>query len=189
MTCWRIFRKIKLQILGKKLTGKRRFTAQPKTIQRDLRKVITQMGATSLKVSQDMFEGTAEIVFDRGGQRYVFRCDKYEDALDNLRAAQLTITYLWRALEEYGVTNEAQTLDSAFAQFFLGFTATPDDTTLLLGSGQEEWWKVLGVESEADQEAIKNAYRALARLHHPDAGGDPEEFKRLRQAYEEGMAQ
>ena len=63
------------------MSQKRRFTAQPKTIQRDLRRVITAMGATSLKVSQDIFEGTAEIIFDRGGQRYVFRCDKYEDAL------------------------------------------------------------------------------------------------------------
>jgi hypothetical protein len=40
---------------------KRRFTAQAKTIQRDLRKVITEMGATSLKVSQDIFAGTARI--------------------------------------------------------------------------------------------------------------------------------
>jgi DnaJ-domain-containing protein 1 len=171
------------------LSQKRRFTAQPKTIQRDLRRVITAMGATSLKVSQDIFEGTAEIVFDRGGQRYVFRCDKYSDALDNLRAAQLAITYLWRALEEYGVTSEAQTLDRIFAQFFLGFAATPDDTVLLLGSGEEDWSEVLGVEPDADQAAIRNAYRALARRHHPDAGGDATEFKRLRRAYEQALAQ
>ena len=171
------------------MSNRRRFTAQPKTVQRDLRRVTTAMGVTSLKVSQDIFEGTAEIVFDRGGQRYVFRCDKYEDALDNLRAAQLAITYLWRALEEYGVTSEAQTLDRVFAQFFLGFAATPDDTVLLLGSGEEEWWKILGVEPEADQAAVRNAYRALARRHHPDAGGDPAEFKRLRRAYEQALAQ
>jgi hypothetical protein len=165
------------------LSQKRRFTAQPKTIQRDLRRVITAMDATSLKISQDIFEGTAEIIFDRSGQRYVFRCDKYDDALDNLRAAQLAITYLWRALEEYGVTNEAQTLDRVFAQFFLGFAATPDDTVLLLGSGEEQWWKILGVEPEADQAAIRNAFRALARRHHPDAGGDATEFVRQEVAY------
>ena len=170
------------------MAGKRRFSAQPKTIQRDLRRVITEMGATSLKISQDVFAGTAEIVFDRGGQRYVFRCDKYEDALDNLRAAQLAITYLWRALEEYGVTSEAQVLDRVFAQFFLGFAAAPDDSVLLLGSGEEEWWQVLGVEPEASQEAIRNAYRALTRLHHPDTGGNPKEFKRLRRAYEAAIA-
>ena len=170
------------------MTQKRRFTAQPKTIQRDLKHVIDQMGATSLKISQDILAGTAEIVFDRGEQRYVFRCEKYNDALDNLRAAQLAITYLWRALEEYGVTSEAQTLDRVFAQFFLGFAATPDDTILLLGRGEEEWWKVLSVEPDADREAVRNAYRALARMHHPDAGGDPAEFKRLRRAYESALA-
>ena len=166
------------------MSQKRRFSAQPKTIQRDLRKVINAMGATSLKISQDIFEGTAEIVFDRSGQRYVFRCHKYDDALDNLRAAQLTITYLWRALEEYGVTSETHTLDQVFAQFFLGFAATPDDTVLLLGSGSEAWWQVLGVEQDASLTAVRNAYRALARRHHPDAGGNSEEFKRLRRAYE-----
>lgn len=166
------------------MSQKRRFSAQPKTIQRDLRRVINAMDATSLKISQDIFEGTAEIVFDRSGQRYVFRCNKYDDAIDNLRAAQLTITYLWRALEEYGVTSEAQTLDQVFGQFFLGFAATPDDTVLLLGSGSEAWWQVLGIEQDAGLTAVRNAYRALARHHHPDAGGDPEEFQRLRRAYE-----
>ena len=106
------------------MSQKRRFSAQPKTVQRDLRRVIDAMDATSLKISQDIFEGTSEIVFDRSGQRYVFRCSKYDDALDNLRAAQLTITYLWRALEEYGVSSETHTLDQVFVQFFLGFAAT-----------------------------------------------------------------
>ena len=101
----------------------------------------------------------------------------------------MAITYLWRALEEYGVTSEAQTLDRVFAQFFLGFAATPDDTVLLLGSGEEDWWQVLGVEPEADQAAIRNAFRALARRHHPDAGGNAAEFKRLRRAYEQALAQ
>ena len=137
---------------------KRRFTAQPKTIQRELQNVMAKMGATSLKISQDVFEGTAEIVFDRAGQRYSFRCSKYEEALDNLRAAQLTISYLWRALEEYGVTSETEILEHVFAQFFLGFAATPDDTALLLGSGRQSWWEILGVKSEADQATIRNAY-------------------------------
>lgn len=149
---------------------------------------MTSMDATSLKINQDIFEGTAEIVFDRGGQRYVFRCDKYEDSLDNLRAAQLTITYLWRALEEYGVTSEEHALERTFAQFFLGFSATPDDTVLLLGSGRGEWWETLGVTPDANKTAIVNAYRSLAKMHHPDAGGEPDDFKRLRNAYERGLS-
>jgi DnaJ-domain-containing protein 1 len=166
---------------------KRRFSAKPTTIQRELRLVIERMGATSLHINQDVFNGTAEIVFDRGGRRYVFRCEKYEDVLDNLRAAQLTISYLWRALEEYGVTSNESDLERSFAQFFLGFEAAPDDTALLLASGHREWWEVLGVEPGADRQAVVNAYRALAKIHHPDAGGNPEDFKRLRQAYEEAQ--
>jgi hypothetical protein len=169
------------------MTNKRRFTAKPQTIQRDLRKVMTLMEATSLKINQDIFEGTAEIVFDRGGQRYVFRCEKYDDPLDNLRAAQLTISYLWRALEEYGVVSEKHALEKAFARFFLGFAATPDDTVLLLGSGRDEWWEILGVTPDADKAAITNAYRSLAKVHHPDSGGSAEDFRRLRAAYEQGL--
>jgi len=177
------------------VSKKRRFTARLETVQRDLMRVIRAMQATSLHVNQDILEGTAEIVFDREGQRYVFRCGKYPDPLDNLRAAQLAITYIWRAIEEYGVVSEQQELDRVFAQFFLGFAATPDDTVLLLGSGREDWWQVLGVEPDSDQTAIRNAYRALARVHHPDAGGNPQEFGRLepkapcgQEAYRDALA-
>lgn len=169
------------------MTKRRRFTAQPRTIQRDLQRVMASMGATSLKINQDIFEGTAEIVFDRSGQRYIFRCEKYADPLDNLRAAQLTITYLWRALEEYGVTSEEHTLERTFAQFFLGFTATPNDTALLLGSGQQKWWEILGVVPDADKAAAVSAFRALARVHHPDAGGNSDDFRQLRTAYEQAL--
>ncbi len=168
---------------------KRRFSAQPKTIQRDLQRVMAAMNATSLKINQDLFQGTAEIVFDRSGQRYIFRCEKYEEPLDNLRAAQLTITYLWRALEEYGVSSEEFALEKSFAQFFLGFSALPDDSVLLLGAGIGEWWDILAVMPDADQATIINAYRALAKTHHPDAGGDPDDFRRLRDAYELALEQ
>jgi hypothetical protein len=59
------------------------------------------------------------------------------------------------------VVSEQQDLDRVFARFFLGFAATPDDTVLLLGSGREEWWTVLGVQPDADQAAIRNAYKPI----------------------------
>jgi hypothetical protein len=169
------------------MMAKRRFSAQQTTVLRDLRAVIERMNATSLHINQDIFQGISEIVFDRAGRRYVFRCEKYPEALDNLRAAQLTITYLWRALEEYGVTSEEHKMEQAFAQFFLGFEAPPDDTVLLLASGRQEWWEILGVDPNANMQAIVNAFRSLAKVHHPDAGGDPEDFKRLRKAYEQAL--
>jgi DnaJ-domain-containing protein 1 len=45
--------------------------------------------------------------------------------------------------------------------------------------------RLLGVSPEADQEAIKEAYRKQVKQTHPDtADGDEESFKRLNQAYE-----
>lgn len=46
---------------------------------------------------------------------------------------------------------------------------------------------VLGVSGIATQEEIKAAYRRLAMKHHPDRGGDPEEFQRVKTAYEQLM--
>ncbi len=42
----------------------------------------------------------------------------------------------------------------------------------------------LGVESTADENEIKRAFRRQAMQHHPDKGGDPEKFKEINRAYE-----
>lgn len=44
--------------------------------------------------------------------------------------------------------------------------------------------KILGLQSDASQDDVKKAYRKLARKHHPDKGGNEEEFKKCKQAYE-----
>ena len=48
---------------------------------------------------------------------------------------------------------------------------------------------MLGVPPDADEPAIRNAYRALARAHHPDAGGDAADFRRLQGAYRRALAE
>jgi hypothetical protein len=42
----------------------------------------------------------------------------------------------------------------------------------------------LGLERNASREQIKAAYRRLAMRHHPDRGGDPDTFRRVKEAYE-----
>jgi molecular chaperone DnaJ len=52
----------------------------------------------------------------------------------------------------------------------------------------KDYYKVLGVEKDADQAAIKKAYRKLARANHPDSKpGDSaaeERFKQVAEAYD-----
>lgn len=45
----------------------------------------------------------------------------------------------------------------------------------------------LGLDDKADNQTIRARYRKLASEHHPDKGGDPDEFRRIREAYEQLM--
>ena len=45
-------------------------------------------------------------------------------------------------------------------------------------------YEVLGVERDADSSTIKKAHRKLALVHHPDKGGDENEFRLVQEAYE-----
>ena len=49
-----------------------------------------------------------------------------------------------------------------------------------------DYYVVLGIAEDADDETIRSAFRALARQYHPDvgAGSSPVEFQRAREAYE-----
>lgn len=52
----------------------------------------------------------------------------------------------------------------------------------------KDYYKVLGVEPNADEKTIKSVYRKLARQHHPDVNpgdkGSVEKFKEINEAYQ-----
>ena len=48
----------------------------------------------------------------------------------------------------------------------------------------EDYYQILGVNSDSSQEEIKRAYRSAAMKHHPDRGGNQDLFKKINNAYE-----
>ena len=98
----------------------------------------------------------------------VFACDRWLSVEDNLRAIVKHIEAL-RGQERWGVGS----LDQAFA----GYAALPDPDA-------RQWWEVLEVEKSADNAAIRAAFIRLAKLHHPDAGGDALMFDQVQKAYD-----
>ncbi|MGO7181071.1 DnaJ domain-containing protein [Rhizobium brockwellii] len=44
-------------------------------------------------------------------------------------------------------------------------------------------YDILGVERDADEAQLKAAYRRLAKVTHPDSGGDSDAFANLQKAY------
>lgn len=49
---------------------------------------------------------------------------------------------------------------------------------------KKNFYDILGVSRDASDAEIKKAFRKLAQKHHPDAGGNEEEFKKISEAYE-----
>lgn len=48
----------------------------------------------------------------------------------------------------------------------------------------EDYYKILNVNKSASNEEIKQAFKKLAREHHPDKGGKKETFQNIQKAYE-----
>ena len=59
------------------------------------------------------------------------------------------------------------------------------------GQRAQQWWDVLGVSPSASADAIKGAYRRLAKTTHPDSAsdgkGDVESFHKASEAYKAGL--
>lgn len=58
---------------------------------------------------------------------------------------------------------------------FRGFLALP-------APAESHWSEVLGVSRSATREQIEDAHRALAKKHHPDAGGDADMMAKINAA-------
>jgi len=46
-------------------------------------------------------------------------------------------------------------------------------------------YEILGIRDEATKSEIRNSFRKLVLEHHSDRGGDDEEFKKIKQAFDD----
>lgn len=116
------------------------------------------------------------VYFTLKGRRVSLACDKWPRVECNAWAIFKHIEAL-RGQERWGV--------GSIEQAFRGYVALP-------GIGQtsgSNWWETLGVPVNSNAEQVKEAFRVLAKKHHPDSGGDPELFRRVTVAYEEFQRQ
>ena len=113
--------------------------------------------------------GAAVYWIDKSGATRCMAIDRYRRVADNLAAIAATLDAM-RAIERHG---GAEILNRAFT----GFAA--------LEHQGENWWDVLEVRRDASREAIDANYRRLRSQHHPDKGGDSEQFQRVQRAYEQ----
>lgn len=47
-----------------------------------------------------------------------------------------------------------------------------------------DYYAVLQINRNCTKEDIRKAFLKLARVHHPDKGGDEKEFKKINEAYQ-----
>jgi hypothetical protein len=100
----------------------------------------------------------------------VIAIDRYTRVADNLAAIAATLEAM-RTVERHG---GAEVMERQF----LGFAALPEKAS-------QPWREVLGIEGTATLEIIESRFRALVKVHHPDAGGkDDDLFQRILQARE-----
>lgn len=101
--------------------------------------------------------------------------DRYTEVADNLAAIAATLEAM-RAIERHG---GAAILDRAFT----GFAALPAPA-----AGQRDWWTVLELPRNANADQVQEAYRSLARLHHPDRpGGTDKVMAELNKARDQAL--
>lgn len=111
------------------------------------------------------------VYFTWQGEQYCFACDTYDRIEDNMHAIGKTIEAM-RAIERWGASD-------AMRRAFSGFKELPT------GYGElDNPFEVLNVDKNDPYDVVRKAYRELCKVHHPDVGGNPDEFRRVQTAWE-----
>ncbi|UWG47024.1 DnaJ-like chaperone fused to ferredoxin [Halanaeroarchaeum sp. HSR-CO] len=111
----------------------------------------------------------------KDGEEFAVACDAYTRLRDNLRTV-----YFW--VHETRMRNQrpVETGEDEFAAARL----PPGDEEAIAVAPTPEPHEILEVAPDAPEAVVRGAARSLKAEHHPDRGGDVEQFKRIVEAEE-----
>ena len=112
------------------------------------------------------------IRWSKDGNQYAVACDHYDDWRDNARAIGLYIREKRKMSDRPVATGQSE--------FATARLPSGDDAT----EAEPPAYAVLGVDKDASEQEIKEAYRERAKETHSDTGGNTETFKRVKRAKE-----
>lgn len=141
----------------------------PEETRRDIEDVFRKWGIDEFRIPRNGKGewGPATILYWLNDQKQELSCSRFQYYRENLRALYLILNAL-RLAQERGILRELARAAAA-----------------LLGPGEPQKrpsHEILGIFPDAPLEVAEAAYRALARLRHPDHGGTEEDMKALNEA-------
>lgn len=138
--------------------------------------------STNLQLRQDGYprsgqaqpaDSAVAVYFTLNKKDIVLPCDRWKKVECNLMAVVKHIEAT-RGLARWGV--------GTVEKHFDGFARLPEKATA------EAWWETLQTYHDATREMIDKAFRAMAKTHHPDVGGDVEKWHKISDAYDTAIS-
>jgi hypothetical protein len=120
------------------------------------------------------------VYFTYKKNKMCFACDRWDRVQDNAQAIRHTIEAL-RGVARWGT---GDMMEAAFR----GFVALPPP-----GVATPSWKTVLGLGASSEvgpctAQALRARWKIVRSIHHPDKGGNADQFFEMKRAYEQGCA-
>ena len=167
--------------------AKSQFRTEIDTAVRNVRAKMAAFGKDSGKAIGDLIissnvtlmesqprDGGVAVYFKWDGLACCIAVDRYEKPKENLQAIAHVIEAERTKLRHGGL--------NVVRSAFRGYAALPPPTN------RKPWWDVLGVPQDCRLDEAREAHRALAIRHHPDAGGDTARMAEINGAWDDARS-